>query len=266
MIRRLCLVAILGATAACTNQVPPPVATPSQEAVSTPTPGPSQAPGVFFRDDFDGNVLDEQKWKQFQRNGVAIVRSGSLEMLTAGNQPNYPYVLSRQDIIPETGPYYFETTFSYKVGAANQPFMALDYLPAESPDEEALTTPFMRVFGYANRVRAVFKLENGERTADAPNQAVVNHPYVLRVEFDGDRGYRYILDGVELASFESKRRPKRYWIGSYPFKDITPGVWPHLLIDYVAAGVLVTPASAQPLPTPSPSPSPVPSAAVSGNR
>jgi hypothetical protein len=259
LIRSLGLLAIVGAMVACTNQVPPPVTPVSQEPVVTPTPGPSQAPGVFFRDDFDGNALDEQKWKIYQRAGVSLVRDGKLELLTSANQPNFPYLLSRTDIIPETGPYYYESSFAYKAGANYQPIIALDYLPAEAPNEEALTTPFMRSFGHANRVRTVFKLENGEKVVDAPAQAVLNHFYVTRLEFDGQSRYRFILDGVELATFESKRRPKRYWFGSYPFKDVAPGNWPHMLVDYVAAGVLTAPASAAPLPTPTPSPSPSPS-------
>ncbi|MNS70246.1 hypothetical protein D3C72_1035880 [compost metagenome] len=268
LIRSLGLLAIVGTMAACTNQVPPPVTPPSTEPVVTPTPGPSQAPGVFFRDDFDGNMLDDQKWKFFQRSGTGVVRDGKLELLVAGNQPNFPYLLSRGTIIPETGPYYFELAYEILANTNYQAYFCLDYLPAELPEDEPLTKPFMRSAGYYGKLRSIFEVEGGAKTLDSPTVRKDKERYVLRLEFDGNKEYRLIHGGYEVGRVESKRRPTRFWIGSYPLKDVQASPWPHLAIDYVAAGVLAAPAPAQsfapsPKATPTPSPSPSPSASSS---
>jgi hypothetical protein len=266
MTRSLGLVSLgslLLALAACTNQAPPSTTPPTQQpTIGSPEPAGSVAPsadplsGTQFRDDFDGTVVDEAKWKLFQRSGLSFVKEGRLELLAAGSQPNYPYLLTRENIIPEAGPFYFEFAYEFLAFGRAGIVFALDYLPAESPDEEALTTPFMLSTGFYANIRNTFKLESGNKALDGKNGWTLKQRHVLRLEGNDAGQYRLIHDGFEVGTFESKRRPMRFWLGASNFKNVAATSWPHLAIDHVAAGTLSTPMPASPYPTPAASESP----------
>jgi hypothetical protein len=272
MTRSLGLVSLgslLLALAACTNQTPPTTTPPTQQpTIGSPAPAMSVSPapsteplsGTQFRDDFDGASVDEAKWKLFQRSGLSFVKEGRLELLAAGSQPNYPYLLTRENIIPEAGPFYFEFAYEFLAFGRAGVVFALDYLPAESPGEEALTTPFMLSTGFYSNIRNTFKLESGSKSLEGKNGWTPKQRHVLRLEGNDAGQYRLIHDGFEVGTFESKRRPMRFWLGASNFKDVAATSWPHLAIDHVAAGTLSTPMPASPYPTPvaSESPSPTP--------
>jgi hypothetical protein len=254
---------LLLALAACTNQAPPSTTPPTQQpTIGSPEPitsvstSPDPLSGTQFRDDFDAAVLDETKWKLFERNGLSIMKEGRLELLVAGTAPNFPYLLSREDIIPEAGPFYFELAYEFKTGGRNSVSFGLDYLPAESPEEEALTAPFMRTQPFYANLRTIFKVEGGDKSLEARGGYTLAKPHVLRLEGNDAGQYRVIHDGFEVGTFESKRRPTRFWVGNYPLKNIAANSWPHLALDYVAAGTLAAPQSANPYPTPTPTVSP----------
>lgn len=268
MTRSLGLVSLgtlLLALAACTNQAPPSTTPPTQQptigspepsATSSPSPSADPLSGTQFRDDFDGAALDETKWKLFQRSGLSILKDGRLELLVAGAAPNFPYLLSREGIIPEAGPFYFELAYEIKTGGRNTVSFCLDYLPAESPEEEALTTPFMRTQPFYASLRTFFKVESGEKRFDGLSGWTLGKPHVLRLEGNDAGQYRVIHDGFEVGTFESKRRPTRFWVSNYPLKNTTANTWPHMAFDYVAAGTLAQPQAAAPYPTPTPSGAP----------
>lgn len=270
MTRSLGLVSLgslLLALAACTNQAPPTTTPPTQQpTIGSPAPAMSGSPapttdplsGTQFRDDFDAAALDETKWKFYQRSGLSIMKEGRLELLVAGTAPNFPYLLSRQGIIPEAGPFYFELAYEVKTTGRNTVSFGLDYLPAESPEDEALTAPFMRTQPFYANLRTIFKLEGGDKAFEALGGHTIGKPHVLRLEGNDAGQYRVIHDGFEVATFESKRRPTRFWVGNYPLKSTTANSWPHMAFDYVAAGTLSAPQAASPYPTPTTSVSPSP--------
>jgi hypothetical protein len=265
MIRSLgvvALVALLSALAACNNQTPPPV-TPASMAPASAAP-PSASPllqGVDFVDDFSGASVDATKWQVYQQTGLVLIREGRLEILNAGNQPNFPYIVSKNAIIPSDGPVFFEMNFQYFASGAPVSFN-LDYYPPEAPGKEGLTVPFMTTAPVATALRMTFRTEDGEKVASTPLGVLstASGPHTFRVEYSGTT-YRVIIDNTELTTFESKRRPVKFWIGNYPNKDVPATAWPRIAIDYVKAGVLTAPASAMPLPTPTPSTSASPSSA-----
>lgn len=247
----------LALLAACSTQTPPSTVTPASQAPTTaPAATPTPDPTVYLRDAFDGTALNEDTWTHFEQSGHMEVRDGRLEMFNTGRMPSYPYLLSKQRITDDSGPYYFELTYELLAKGANANF-GLDYLPAPAPGEAALTEPFMRARDAYTDLKMYFKTESGEKVFTGKDGYKVGAPHTLRVEFDGTTTYRVIFDGFELGTFASKRRPQKFWVGNYPLRSVTPNTdWPHLALHAVEAAYLVTPASAAPLPTPaSPSPS-----------
>ena len=112
--------ALFGALAACNNQTPP-TTTPPSTAPSSAAPSASASPaleGADFVDEFDGTGVDATKWDAYQQSGLFLERDGRLEMLNAGNQPNFPMLISKPVIIPQDGPYFFETNFQYLASGA----------------------------------------------------------------------------------------------------------------------------------------------------
>ena len=227
---------------------PVPTATPS----ATPTPAPAG-----FRDDFNGSALDASRWLSFPQTGIVRVADGMLDVLNTPTQRNFPYVVTHDAVVPAEGPVFMELAYRYVTLGTNISFN-WDFLPAELPNEKALTVPFMATnFVYTNMVLN-FDTETGAATfqsakAVAPSDAF----HRLRLEFDGKDAWRVILDTTELGKFTSRRRPRKFWIGQNPPKDLTTGAsWPRIQLDYVAAGPLTSPDPARPAPTPAPTPVP----------
>lgn len=262
LIRSLSLLAIVGSLAACTNQVPPPVTPASQEPAVTPSPSPSLDPTVRLHDTFDGTSLNDNLWAGYPQRGQILMRNGRLELFTTGRTPNYPYLLTKQRIAEDSGPFYFELTYELLAAGAGA-FLGLDYLPAPAPGETALTDPFMRARDNYTDLRMYFATEKGVVDYNCKDGYKVGTPHTMRVEFDGTTNYRVIFDGVEAGTFVSKRRPEKFWVGNYPLKD-TPATsdWPHLALHEVKSGYLASPAPAVPRPSPSPTPTPSPTAST----
>lgn len=253
------LLALFGALAACNNQTPPPVTPASMAPASAPIASPSPSPvleGVDFVDDFSGTGVDESKWRAYEQTGLFLMKDGRLEMLNAGNQPDFPLLISKNTIIPQDGPYAFETNFQYLAGGAAVSF-CLDWEPPEAPGMDGLTVPFMRTQYVATSLRLIFNTEDGPQNVDTGLGAIdpKTGPHTLRIEFDGKDTYRVLFDGQEKGTVTSKRRPRKFWVGAYPNRNVTPTAWPRIAFDYVKAGPYA--------PTPAPAATPTPSASPS---
>ena len=218
--------------AACNNPEAPPVPVAS----ATPTPA-ATAPAGPFRDDFEGDRLNPDVWSAFEQTGVIAVRQGMLEVLNAGTQPNFPYIVTRHDVIPPAGPFYFEISYKLVTAGKNVAF-CLDYMPAAAPGEESLTEPFMRTEASADQMKVYFDLEQSDYTATIQAGYSSDALHTLRLEGDGKNNYRLLHNGQEVGVFSSTRRPQKFWLGTYPQTDKRPGVWPRVTIDHVAAGTL----------------------------
>lgn len=245
---------------------PAPSATAGAAATPSPaaSPSPTLPPGVFFRDDFDGDKLDPSRWKAFEREGYALVRGGHLELASGGLTRGFPLVVPTADNIPRQGPYYLEVRYQMlslgKVSGFN-----LDYIPPVSGEDPSVTEPFLRWGTYQQEIMFVIDTETrnygpvafgGSLSAKAPHR--------FRIEFDGEGSHRVIFDDAELMVVPSKRRPTKLWFGAYPNDLGAPSTWSSWKVDYVESGVLVSPDPATPRPTPTPRPSatakPTPSA------
>lgn len=255
------LVALFGTLAACNNQTPSPV-TPASVGPSTGAASPSPSPvldGVDFVDDFSGTGVDDSKWRAYQQTGLFLMKDGRLEMLNAGNQPNFPLLISKNVIIPQGGPYFFETNFQYLASGAAVSFN-LDWEPPEEPGKDGLTVPFMRMQYVATSLRLIFNTEDGPKNVDTGLGTTdpKTGPHTLRIEFDGKDRYRVLFDGNEKGTFMSKRRPRKFWVGAYPNKDVSPTAWPRLAFDYVKAGVFSPAPASSPTPISASSTTPAP--------
>ncbi len=238
----------------------PPSASPTAPAAS-----PSAlAPGVFFRDDFDGDKLDITRWKVFEREGRVLVADGHLEMLVGGRVATFPLVVPVDDNLPKVGPYYLELRYEMSSLGRISGFN-VDYVPPASAADPGVTEPFMRWLTFRNTVNFYFKTESTTLNAVAPDDALkVKTPHRFRLECDGKGTYRVILDDAELSRLQSLRRPSRLWFGAFPNQPVGPTGWATMRIDYVESGVLVTPDPARPRPpSASPTPADMPTAEVS---
>lgn len=220
-------------------------ATSSATAAASPSPAPSVAAG--FREDFDGPSLAPAVWSAFPQSGILHFDSGHLELINSSGTKNYPYLVTKNPIIPASGPWYFEMSFAV-VTQGTPPSFSLDYLPADGPGDMPLTSPFMSTTTFYNALRMNFVTENGVKTYDGAKGNQPGAFHRLRVENDGQLNYRVIFDQTELGRFTSKRRPQKFWLGQNPPKDANIAVpsWQRLQLDYVAAGTLDTPDPATP--------------------
>jgi hypothetical protein len=207
---------------------------------------------VGFRDDFDGDALDGERWTSFAQSGIIRLANGKLDVLNTGGQKNFPYVVTKHNVIPSEGPFFVE--FSYNVVTVGQQVsFQLDYLPAEQPNEKALTSPFMTTNWFYTSMRLIFDTESAPIQFQSKGGYGDNTFHRVRIECDGQRNYRVIFDQTELGTFQSKRRPQKFWLGTNPVKDVGAGVtWPRLQVDYFEANALTTPDPALPAGAPSP--------------
>lgn len=257
--------AALGLAAACNNQ-PPAATTPTQQptiggsAAPTASGAPAATPGAStplpegadFVEEFSGPTLDEAKWQLVKQAGLTLFEDGRLQMLSAGTKPTFPFLATRDVIIPQDGPFFFELKYQYLSNGAPVSFN-LDYYPPEQPNMDGLTIPLMRTMPVATAMRMIFHTETGEPFVDTGLDAYLSTtgPHTMRVEFDGTETYRVLFDNVERGTVTSKRRPRKFWVGNYPNRTTAGQSWPHIALDYLKAGVLAAPAVAS-----SPSPKP----------
>jgi hypothetical protein len=253
----LSALAALGVSAACNNQAPTPTtptqqptigtsAVPSAAPTALPTTSPTATPaleGADFQDDFNGPSIDESKWIALKQTGLILMQNGRVELLNGGNQPNYPFFATKEDIFPKAGSFFFEINFEYLATGAPISFN-LDYYPPEKPGQDGLTMPFMRTTNVATALRMTFRTEAGEPFVDTPLEATRIGAHTLRIEYDEPtQTYHVLFDGAERGTVKSKRRPLKFWMGNYPNRDVTPTSWPRIAIDYVKAGVLGSPSA-----------------------
>jgi hypothetical protein len=251
MARRLPLPLVALLLAACAP-APTPAVTPTAAATVCP-PAPSAAPtatptpvATGFRDDFDGPVLDPERWTSFPQSGIVRFEGGKLDLLNTANQKNFPYLLSKPNVIPASGPFFLEVSYVL-ISGGTAISLSLDYLPAEAPGEKPVTKPFMFTNWFYSSLQLNFDTENGAPVFYGPKGYAFNTPHRLRVENDGSSHYRVIFEQTEIGTFESKRRPTRFWVGANPVADLKTGAnWPRLQLDYVAAGPLDAPDPATP--------------------
>src|SRR5690606_10255486 len=134
-----------------------------------------------FHDPFDGQALDSTRWSAFENGGLIRVQDGMLDLLGLAGSPTYPVLFAKDDVVPKTGPFYFEIRFQF-LSTGGNPGINLDYLPPSEPGEIGLTEPFMtttRVQGlYAMR----FALPERYQYAQVPAaEFQLNTPIRLRV-------------------------------------------------------------------------------------
>lgn len=211
--------------------VTPPAATPSP-AASSPTATPVASATPVFLDTFDGPTVDTARWNVFEQTGLVAMRDGALELLNMRREPNFPYLVTRSAIFPTSGPFTFEVVYQFRT-EGEFVNICLDYMPAETPAFEPLTTPLLRLEKTLAGAKLHAVLPQGDMVVDAAAAVTPGEWHRLRVTFDGTKDYRVLLDGEEIAAFETTRRPSKFWIGQFPPNRQVRAVWPRLAIDEV---------------------------------
>ncbi|HEY9721562.1 MAG TPA: hypothetical protein V6D47_06085 [Oscillatoriaceae cyanobacterium] len=241
--------------AACTSGTPDLPQSSDQPLIGATSPSPSASAGdatstqepsaAGFDNEFDGSSLDSTQWAVFSQSGVVSVHDGLLDVVTPPNVRNCPYIVTKSNVIPQDGPFFFETKYT-RMSQGLIPAFCLDYLPAPQPNEAPVTQPFMALATSGSNVMLVFNLESGTRSYVIPNGAVIGATHRIRLEDDGSGNYRAIADETELGTFHSDRRPMKFWIGTNPPKDVAPNIWARMTFDYVKAALLTVPDPAMP--------------------
>ncbi|MEB3221678.1 MAG: hypothetical protein VKS61_06325 [Candidatus Sericytochromatia bacterium] len=219
---------------------------------------PAASSGPFFRDDFNGDVLDGSRWVTLDNDGVVLVQNGRLLMVGTGSR-NFPRLISRVEVFPSSGPRFLELRYELLTDGW-VPGFNLDYLPAMRPGERALERPFAssRPF-YSGLMISISPFDQASNTPGPDNTCVPGKPHTFRIEVDAEENHRFIIDDREVTKHPGPGRPVRnFWIGNELFPTGEPLVWSKLAIDYFETGKLTKPADARPLNEPIPvAPAPV---------
>lgn len=196
----------------------------------------SAKPGVLFRDDFDAPTVDTSKWKVYEKSGVVRQKDGWLEALSVAGGEDFPFVVGAQNIIPETGGWYFETRAQW-FNAKNLSTIStlnLDVLPPSGPTDSGFAPPTLQVRPWYYKPRVIFR--TGSQVIEKDSDSIPNEPFTLRIESDTNDNYRILIDEKILVEANSSRRPRNFWIGHYPNTTVPQADWLHWRVDYIETG------------------------------
>ena len=218
---------------------------------------PAADDGVF-REPFDGTVLVPDRWVAIAGPGVLAVANGVLDVAVPEAAAAYPYLVTRQPVVPLTGPYFAEVTYKVLGTGNGRTAFGLDVAPPLAKGDPVPPAPVLR---------AAWVLANMAVTIEGvTNQVAVGAfasgpAHTFRVEVDAAGKLRAIVDHRQLGqAVLVHKRPTRFYLGANPpLVDQAPtSTWPRLQLDAVAAGPLGSPDPATPPPTPTPTPTPKP--------
>lgn len=229
---------------------------PSDPASKSPRPSSGGAVGGFFRDDFNGPEIDQERWAALELDGVMMIRNGRLWMV-GGATMNYPRLVSRVEVLPASGPRFLQLEYEF-LSVGQPPSFCLDYLPAVDEKEIGAEKPYFWTKGFYSSLE--LRASPFEIPAMGPEgSGEPGKPHVFRVEIDAANTYRFIVDDREiLVQKGPARAPRNFWIGNLIHKPGDGIVMARMAIDKFETGVLTTPAVATPLSTPTPAPTPTP--------
>jgi hypothetical protein len=252
---------------------------------SSPRPSrpPGAASGPFFRDEFDGDQIDTDRWIVQDNDGLVVAQDGRLLMVGTGSR-NFPRLLSRIEVFPPRGARFLEVGYEMLTDGW-YPGFNLDHLPPERPGERP-EKAFVSTRPFYSGLMVVIP-STGVTLPGPVNTGVVGKPHRFRIEVKEDESYRFIVDNDEVGTTAASQRPPRnFWIGNELFPTGEPMVWAKLAIDYIETGEMTAPAAtnAKPVepqatatapvaasdspspaapPSPSPEPPPVPAPGTS---
>lgn len=203
----------------------------------------SQKETIVFEEDF--SFIDHDKWVVYDYENNISTASGLI--LSSSNSEYYPFLHSRNNIIPTTGNFFIEVeyvspgipSFGVGFGLGNQvPVYGLRQQTL--PDSDIIQ--FLLWFGgsdghllQTNRCPEL-NLCDGFRTN------LFAHPYTndentLRIEY-AESDYKIFLNNVEVLNnslLGINRRPTVFWIGNYAKLD-TKNYWTNLTVKNIKVG------------------------------
>lgn len=202
------------------------------------TAKPSNDSVVLFRDDFSGTTVDTTKWKVFEKTGVVRQRDGWLEVRQIPGEADFPFILNTAPIIPETGPWYC-TVRAQWFNAKNESvasFLNWDVLPPSGPDDAGYAPPTIQVRNSYYKPVITFRGGGDVREKAYPDNSQA--PFECRIECDENNNYQLLVNDTILLSGKSTRRPRHFWIGTYPNAPRAGVRWHDWKFDFIEVGVL----------------------------
>jgi hypothetical protein len=220
-------------------------------------PVASDGNSLTFRDTFDGSSLDERRWVSVPQSGVINVANGVLELLNTRGTRNFPYVVTKNPIMPPEGAFYVEWSYKVLVPGSTGTTFGLDAAPPVAVGDAVPVAPaFMTSWFYADMAASV----EGQGIGLAKLGYAPAGFHRVRVEVDANNSCRLIFDGGQVGQAVTiKKRPTRFYIGSdHLLTDVAPTSWPRLQLKYLESGPLTTADPATPPPPPTPGPTAAP--------
>lgn len=225
---------------------PPPSASPSVPVqVSTPSPTAQSSPeappiglGIAaprFEERFAGPNLNPEVWTALLGPGKQSLGPQGMRLYVEGRQTAFPYVYTRQAVVPQQGPWAVE--WSFHLGSiTSRQFMVLDYLPPEGFDSPTQSPHFIAV----GRVNETIRVSGPVLGGVFFSEAMTTDAYhTFRVEGDGKASASIFIDGKAFrAPFKVVFPPLRFWVGSTPPNNTNFQDWGEIRLKHLVAGRL----------------------------
>lgn len=207
-----------------------------------------------FHEHFEGSALDPAHWVALPQGGVLNVGDGQLDMFVTAPARSFPYIVTRNPVVPATGPFYVEWVYAVPTSGSGQTTFGLDALPPMGVGDAVSAT---HTFNTQWRYSSIVCYVEGQEVGLAAKAFNTPGFHDMRVEVDADNNLRVIFDHGQVAVARTiKKRPTRFFVGGYPLLKSSDKAlpWPRVQLKSVDAGVLDKPDPATPPPAPSPTP------------
>jgi len=184
----------------------------------------------FFSDDFTGNTIDLSKWNVSLNSGQITVDQGKVVLSGAiGGSSMFPYVYSKPDIFPETGPFSILINYKYLAvgGYGDGITISADRYPTNGVDPGSdipgyITFSVWQSADYGLYSQKVMCNSDGTdcNTLELLNNVPSSHdlnPHEIKIIYSDTGQYSFYYDGADTPNYVSntnQRRPKYIWFGN----------------------------------------------------
>jgi len=188
---------------------------------------------ISFFEDFNGLVLNNEKWESYENGGQINVGSGFIDLRsTPGN--NFPYIRSKSDPFPNTGDFSLELRIQFlSIAPWGVGFLAgISTPPNGIPYNDLINS---RIFTYhADTSKSVFWFRFFQENIFSSSAPVDLNFHKVRLDYISNQ-YKYFFDEKEIYSSFSDIRPHAISFGNphnqKVLNNTTP--WSSIKIDYI---------------------------------
>lgn len=203
---------------------------------------------AYFIDDFSDGPINSDVWQSYQNAGSIVVENGKLSLLrSATPAKSFPYIHSRHNIFPETGPfsifikYRFLTTGNFGDGIVISPLSS----PSNGVDSGTNITDF-NIFGIWQDFPTGLLFDKIMCNIDSSGCSIMEFlkPFThipdyaeheVQIDYTESGQYLIYLDGTSepvYISATDQRRPKSLWMGNSLLTS-TNDYWSSFEVEYI---------------------------------